>query len=283
MPTQSEVVRSFPFPVLEAGNLSFPDGDYAPEIKTNENDEYSVTIQHRVTGAPFIERMVVAETAICCCTVSIPVTGYRKLFASTGGIEQTVKWDPELVGEPPVIRPLIVCQETKSHIFKKEDGVHNLWVGQNITFNKGAKIALGPALRPVSSLESLLSIEKDVNLAPGQLRIEACPDQGFYFIVNVASDLFYFLHKPEGDDRNKHSMSILIHAVSSCFSMLRKDYPNENGEDDNGGGWGEYSNLRALAGDMENKNILLWDDDNFRPEVAATAMYPHLVPKSEEE
>ena len=283
MPTNSDVVRSFPFPVLEEGNLSFPDGEYAPEIKTNENDDCSVTINHRVTKAPFVERLVGCGEATCCCTVSIPVTGYRKLFTSPDGFEQTIQWDSEWVGEPPVLRPLIVCKESTSHIFEKDDGVHELWVGRKITFSKGAKIALGPALRPVSSIQSLLSIEKDETLSPGCLRIEACPDQGFYFCVKVASNLFGFLQNPGGGDRNKHSRSILIHAVSSCFAVLSKDSQNENSENGDGGGWGEYSNLRALAGDMESKNLPLWDEDGFCPEVAATALYPHLVPKSDEE
>ena len=283
MPTHSEVVRSFPFPVLEEGNLSFPNGEYAPEIKSDEKNDCSVTINHRVTNAPFVEQWVGDGKALCCCTVSIPVTGYRRLFTSAkNDFEQTVQWETEWVGEPPVLRPIIVCKEQTSHIFNGNDGVHDLWVGREITFSKGARIAVGPAQRPVSSLQSLLSIEKDETLDPGCLSIVACPDQGFYFCVKVASNLFGFLQSPGGGDRNNHSRSILIHAVSSCFALLGKDYQNENGENEDGGGWGEYSNLRALAADMESKNLRLWNEDDFQPEKAATALYPHLIPKSEE-
>ena len=283
MPTHSYVVRSFPFPVLEEGNLSFPGGEYAPEIKTNKNEECSATINHRVTKAPFVEQLVDGGRATCCCTVSIPVTGYRMLFDAADGFEQTIQWDPQWVGEPPVLRPLIVCNESTSHTFNKNDGVHDLWVGREIAYNKGAKIAIGPALRPVSSLQSLLSVEKDETLDPGCLRVDACPDQGFYFCVKVASNIYRFLQNPGGGDLNKHSHSILIHAVSSCFALLSNDYQNEDGANGDGVGWGEYSNLSALAGDMESKDLPHWSEDNFHPEEAATALYPHLVPTAEQE
>lgn len=277
MPKFSDTVRAFPFPVLEDGNLSFPEGEYSPGI-TNNGDGYSVRIYHKVKDAPLIEYLVNEGRAACCCTVSVPITGYRELFVGDG-FNQDVQWDKNWVGEPPVLRPLIVCKELINHKLCVEDGVHNMWVGQKISFNKGAKIAIGPDFRPVSSIQSLLSIDKDDSLESGQLHINQCTEDGFYFSVKVASDLHKFLQSPGGGDRSKHRRSILIHAISSCFALLSKDYSSEDGDD----GWQSHSNLRALAGDMESKGLNVWYEDDFRPEEAATSLYPHQIPSLEEE
>ena len=267
----SDMVRAFPYPVLEDGNLSFSKGEYVLDIKF-ENDN-SATINHRVENAPLINFFLESGKAAYCCTVSIPKTGYRKLFKSDAS-NQKIEWEAEWVGEPPILRPFIVCLEEIKHTLQKKDGVHEMWSGQEITFQKGAKLAIGFDFRPKSSMESLLSFSNDKTLGPGQMRIETCSDQGFYFNVKVASDLYQFVNNPGGDDRNKHSRSIKIHAASSCFSILAKDHSNTEGDES----WQSHSNLLALAGEMENKNLKLWDDEGFRPEEAATNLYPHLIP-----
>ena len=276
MTVYSNMVRAFPFPVLEDGNLSFPEGEYAPEITIDEND-CAAEIHHKIMAAPLIEHLINNKKAACCCTVSIPKTGYRELFQGDS-FSQNITWGRDWVGEPPTLRPLIVCTGKIVHKLQEEDGVHDMWVGETIYFQKGAKIAVGSDFRPTSSIQSLLKIENDDSLKPGQMQINPTTDNGFYFIVKVASDLYKFLRSPGGSDHNKHSRSILIHAVSSCFSILANEYSNANSEE----GWQSYSNLRALAGDMENKQIVVWYEDDFKPEKAATALYPHLIPVSEE-
>ncbi|MCY4209797.1 MAG: hypothetical protein OXD47_13135 [Gammaproteobacteria bacterium] len=273
----SDTVRAFPFPVLEDGNLSFPEGEYLPEITSND-DGYSARIYHKVNNAPLIERFVNEGRAVCCCTVSVPITGYRELFTGSG-FNQDLQWDRNWVGGFPFLRPLIVCKDLISHKLCAEDGVHSMWVGQAISFDKGSKIAIGPDFRPVSSIQSLLSINKNESLASGQFRINEATDNGFYFKVEVASDLYKFLQQPGGGDHSKHRHSILIHAVSSCFALLAKDYREEHGDK----GWQPHSNLRALAGEMESKGLNVWDEDDFCPEFAATSLYPHQLPVPEEE
>lgn len=277
MPKFSDTVRAFPFPVLEDGNLSFPQGEYLPEI-TNNDDGYSARIYHKVKNVPLIEHLVNEGRAACCCTVSVPITGYRELLVGDG-FNQDVQWDRNWVGEPPVLRPSIVCKEQISHKLRDEDGVHHMWVGQEISFDKGAKLAIGPDFRPVSSIQSLLSIDKDESMESGQLHINPRTEDGFYFSVKVASDLYKFLQSPGGGDRSKHRHSILIHAISACFAVLAKDYCKEDGDD----GWQSHSNLRALAGEMESKGLIGWYDEDFRPEKAATSLYPHQIPSLDEE
>lgn len=277
MPGIADAVRVFAHPVLEEGNLSFPNGEYAPEIQIG-TDGYSAVVRHIVRQAPFIERLVEQKRAVCSCAVSIPITGYRRLFGA-GGFEQKIKWDEAQLGEPPVLCPLIVCSEAVRHTLSREDGVHEMWVNKEIHLEKGAKLAIGPAYRMMSSLQSLLSIEKDDSLQPGQIQVSGCSEDGFYFKVKMAFDLYGFIQKPEGEARYFHRSSILTHACSCCFALLAKEYrDNAEGED----GWRSFANLRALAAEMEGKGLNIWDTDDFSPEKAATAMWPHRIPSQEE-
>ena len=277
MPGIADSVRVFLHPVLEEGNLSFPNGDYTPEIQSG-TDGYSAVVRHIVRQAPFVERLVARKQAVCCCAISIPITGYRRLFW-TDGFEQKIKLDEAQLGEPPILRPLILCRQAVRHTLSREDGVHQMWVNKEIHLEKGSKLAIGPAYRMMSSLQSLLSIENDNSLQPGQIHVSGCSEDGFYFKVRMASDLYGFIQKPEGEARYFHRCSILTHACSSCFALLANDY-EDNGEGEDG--WRSYANLRALAAEMENKGLNIWNTEDFSPEKAATAMWPHRIPSKEE-
>lgn len=277
MPGIADSVRVFLHPVLEEGNLSFPNGDYTPEIQIG-TDGSSAVVRHIVRQAPFVERLVARKQAVCCCAISIPITGYRRLFW-TDGFEQKIKLDEAQLGEPPILRPLILCRQAVRHTLSREDGVHQMWVNKEIHLEKGTKLAIGPAYRMMSSLQSLLSIENDNSLQPGQIHVSGCSEDGFYFKVRMASDLYGFIQKPEGEARYFHRCSILTHACSSCFALLAKDY-EDNGEGEDG--WRSYANLRALAAEMENKGLNIWNTEDFSPEKAATAMWPHRIPSKEE-
>ena len=270
----SDVVRSFQFPVLEEGNLSFPQGKYAPTI---DHNGCTAHIDHSVEKASLIEYFVNNGKAACCCIVSIPKTAYREL-CQCEGFKQKIEWDSDWAGEPPYLRPLIVCQETFTHDLKEEDGVHDLWIGKRIEFQKGAKIAIGPDLRPSAMRALLFIIAKDVSLNKGQIHIDPCVDNGFYFKVHVSENLYELLQSPNGSDHHKHRGSIMTHAVSSCFVILAKDY-SEDGE----GGWRDFSNLRALEGEMKSRGLPAWYEDDFKPEKVATAWHPHQPPDLEED
>lgn len=280
MATKSDEVRAFPYPVLEEGNLSFPDGEYTPRFEKG-SDGYSADVSHTVHGAPLIERLVRDKQAVCCCTVSVPTTGYRRLHvAEEGSFQQQIKWDPDQVSEPPFVRPLIVCRKAIRHTLSQGDGVHEVWIGREIELEKGTKIVLGPIFRTKSSMQSLLSFERDDSLKRGQMRVVPRTEDGFYFAVKVASDMYDFIQKPGGGERSLHRGSILAHAVSSCFALLAKDYVKDDEDED---GWRSYPNLRALDVDMESKGLSRWYMDDFCPEQAATSMHPHPIPSSEED
>ena len=269
MPSASQAIRMFAYPLLEAGNLSFPEGDYAPQLQATA-DGY-VDLEHKISGAPLIESMLTRKLAVCACVFAVPITGYRRLLVADT-LKQKIEWEHGWVGEPPYFHPLILCSEKVTHILKKSDGVHETWVGQKAIFEKGAKIALGPHFRLKSSLQSLLSIEMDERLGKGQMKVEACTEGGFFFRVGVADDLHAFLMRNQSGTSEHYAQcrSIYTHAVSSCFEVLKREYGD--GDD-----WQAFPNLQALAGEMDKKGVDSWAEDDFCAEEAATKMYPHVV------
>lgn len=280
MPNLSDFVRTFPYPVLDEGNLSFPHGEYAPKFYPDPSGSAAM-VQHKVNNAALVVNWVRDGQAACGCAVSIPITGYRKFFSSSS-FDQKVEWDKESVGQPPFLQPYIVCSGDIKHTLRREDGVHERWIGREIHLEKGSKIAIGPTFRPMSSMQSLLSIEKNKDSSDlAQIRIRTCTDDGFYFKVLVQPELYEFLQQPGGDNRELHCRSILIHAVSCCFSILANEYGNDGTGDE---GWRSHANLRILHEHMEIKGLKTWDMvDDFYPEEAATSMWPHRIPPREKD
>lgn len=276
MTQNSDFVRGYPWPVLEEGNRSFPDGEYAPEISMGA-DGASVTITHIMRGAPLIKRLLAEGTVCFGCTISVPITGFRKFITAPAKQEvQRIEWDQNQVGEPPFIHPLAVCAQEHEFTITGDDGVSPMWVGKRVKLAKGSKIVLGPFFRTASTLKHLITIEQKPELESGQLEIEASSSDGFYFKARVAEDLFKFLRQPGGVEAQKHRKSIMTHIVSCCFEQLHTNYKVD--ED-----WDSYSNLKELAADMEDKGLGHWGNEDFKPEVAATALEPHRVPLAEDE
>lgn len=269
----SNIVRGFPYPVLEEGNLSFPAGKYTPDIQMGA-DGFSATIHHALQGAPLISRLIEEGNADYACTVSIPKAGYRKLYRSNNP-NQSVQWDRDSVGEPAILHPLIVCHRQFECKFSTTDGVSNAWIGRIGVFEPGSKVALGPFFRTASSMQSLLSFTPDSELDSGQFTVKPCSEDGFYFVVKVAPELHRFLQQPE--DHRSHRNSIMTHIVSCCFEFLAKGYKKDNEEES----WRSHRNLLALAADLESRGLPIWDADEFIPEKAATVLHPHQIPRSE--
>ena len=276
MPQDGEVVRCLPYPVLEDGNLSYPEGDYTVDAKP-QDDDASVIIHHTIRGAPFLDRIIQQGKGKYGCLVSVPLTGYRRLHLSDDAY-QRVAWDIGVVGEPPMLRPLIISVSEISCELEPEDGVAGAWQGREIKFPRGARLALKRYLRPSSSLHELLDVRKDPNLEPGSFEVKPCDAEGFYFQVSVASDLYPFLQNA-GEHRN-HRESILTHVTSRCFEIL-KDYPREHGDDEEESVWWEtYRNLSALSEELRRNNLPVWDEEGFSADKVATRLYPHRPPQS---
>ncbi len=273
-----ELVRSLPYPTIEDGNLSFPEGEYRVE-DTPQRDGTSVALSHAIKGAALLERLISEEQARYACLVSVPATGYRRLYLSDDA-RQRVEWDMGVVGEPPMLRPLVVAASEISCVLGPDDGVAKAWQRRDIVIPKGARLALHPYLRPTASLQHLLHVVKDEVLPDGSFEVKPCEENGFYFKVHAASDLFPFLHNAGGHP--DHRSSVLTHVASRCLEILAREYgATEEGED--GAKWESFSNLRALADEFEKKGYPVWGDDDFAADRVATRWYPHRPPAPEDE
>ena len=184
---------------------------------------------------------------------------------------QLVNWDPKDLGEHPMFTPMLVTREEISHIVDAEtDGLNHIWHGKELLLPKGARVAVGPTFKLQSGISGMLDFNLDENLAPGQFWVEASSEDGFKFKVHLATDLYEHLryHRQELIGSN-----IMAHIVSATFGILNRDYATDDEEE----GWKSYHNLLGLAELLEEKGLGHWADDAFRPEQAATCLYPHML------
>lgn len=279
MAQTGDMVRSLPYPAIEDGNLSYPYGEYNVDI-TPQPDGFSVILNHAVKGAEFLKRMIYEGKAQYGCLVAVPLTGYRKLHLSDDP-HQWVKWNEGVIGEPPMLRPIIVSVTEISCLLGPGDGVANAWQGQKIYIPKGARLALKGYSRPTSSLRHLLHVVKDHELPKGCFEVKQCEEDGFYFKVHAAEDLCPFLQNAPGYEA--HRRSVLSHVASRCLEILARDYGVQDEEDEDGSQWESFRNLVALAEELKKQDLPIWDEEIFAADKVATQLYPHYPPESDEE
>ena len=269
-PGTSNAIRSHDHPMLESGNLSFPEGRYLLDLEPGE-DRSSYVVTHRLEGAPLISRLLEAEQARYACIVSSPISSYRKTHTSTTARHE-VRWDADDLGEAPLFTPAILCAESQELTLKSHrDGVHLIWDDQHVTLHKGSRLALGSVIQLESSILNLLSFHADVRLAEGQFAVER-ESEPFRFRVNLHPALHRFLRFPGSHFHH----NLMTHIVTACFARLQRD----DAEDDGDSGWQSHRNLVALADHLDHLGLLHWSDDGFRPEEVATALYPLKLPES---
>ena len=268
--------HSLPYPSLEEGNVSYPNGVYEG-VAQSLGDADGVRITHNLESAGFIEKQIARGTAEFACLLSVPNTGHRELCRSRTK-DQDVNWDMGVVGEPPIVRPVIVAVKEFEHTFTDSDDVAEIWVGKKVRIPKGARLARDTFLRSQApSMRSLLRVVKDENLPAGTFETRATHENGFMFVVRVAPDLQAFLANPGLNDLLRASIG--AHMVTSCLALLRQTF----GTSGEGANYMEYSNLKMLAGMLENLNMPIWTDDDFKPDLAATALHPIVLPTSHSE
>ena len=270
----SGVFHSLPYPSLEDGNLSYPEGTYEGVVRSL-GDGTSVQVNHKLTNAEFIDRQIQRGRAQFGCLLAVRTTGYRKLFMSSNST-QKVDWNIDVVGEVPVIRPVIVATESFDHEFSSKDDVASIWIGKKVNIPKGARLARDTYLKSTSSMQSLLNIlegDETDNLEDGSFFVRAVDEQGYFFNVRVASNLYAFLQNTDREDPLYHNVA--VHMISCCLVILREKFYSggEDGED-----WREYSNLVLLDELFRKWGIASWMAEDFYPERSASTLYPLILP-----
>ena len=264
--------RAFPWPVLETGNDSFPDGLYEVTCEDKEVGK-SFKLRHEVQGASLIELWGQQGKLDFVCTVASPRSMYRTLHKSDMPV-QSIAWDQQDLGEYPMFTPMIVAREAIQHtVSAATDGLNQVWDGREISLPKGGRIAVGPTFKFKAGISGILDFNLDDKLESGRFRIQASHEDGFKFKVHLATDLYQYLRHRRNEQTGRN---IMVHIVSAALSLLQRDYSGD--DETEGEGWQSYRNLIGLADLLEQKNLGHWSDENFQPEYTATGLYPHIVP-----
>ena len=263
--------RAFPWPVLEAGNGSYESGVYSVNCEDKERGR-SLTLVHRVQGAPLIEEWMVLEKTDFVCSVAAPRSMYRRIHVSKT-TEQLVEWTQDDLGEYPMFTPMIVAREEIHHVVDTEaDGLNPIWNGREIFLPKGARVAVGATFKLQSGINGILDFNLDDSLGSGRFRVDESSEDGFKFKVRLAADLYEHLRYRREDVAG---VNIMVHVVSAAFSILQRVYCRDDG--DEGESWRSFRNLVGLAALLEQHGLGHWSDENFQPEMAATGLYPHKL------
>lgn len=269
----ASAIRVLPWPVLEVGNLAFPEGSYSISVdyRKVKDPGKSLSLTHAIESAPLISRWAGEGKLQFACAVAAPISAYRALVASSEPT-QTLRWNPDDIGAHPVFTPMVVARaEIEHRVDSKRDGVAPLWNGHMLRLPKGAKVAIGPTFALTSGLLGLLDFSLEEKLQAGQFRIDPSQEHGFKFKVRLAGDLYGYLR---GGRREQTGANIMTHIVSSALGRLASKYAKDDGEE----GWRSYPNLVALAALLEAREIPHWSDENFDPAQAATTLHPHRLP-----
>lgn len=264
--------RAFPWPVLEAGNDSFPNGVYTVNCSDQEVGK-SFRLRHALSGAALIERWLEQGKLDVVCTVAAPRSMYRMLHKSEAP-EQLIAWQQQDLGEYPMFTPMIVARDSIQHTADAvADGLNRIWNGRKLVVPKGGRVAVGHTFKFKSGINGILDFNLDEKLTPGRFRVQPSNEDGFKFKVYLASDLYQHLryHRDELAGKN-----IMVHIVSAALGTLQRDYSRDDGE--TGEGWQSHRNLIGLADLIEQNELGHWSDDDFQAEFVATKLYPHIIP-----
>ena len=266
----SNAIRSHGFPVLEAGNISFPRGRYILTFEP-DSDRASFVLKHQIDSAPLISRLLKEDKARYVCAVSSPISSYRHTHISKTA-SQRIRWDENDLGEPPLFTPMIVSVVScKLRLDENQDGVHEIWDDQLVTIKKGSRLALGHVVQLRSSILQLLSLHAERGLGDGEFYVDAETEHGFQFRVNLNPTLHAFLQYASSEGIREN---IMTHVVTACLALLKRDFYKDDEEE---GGWKSHRNLRAFSDFLRDKNLPHWSDYEFRPELVATKLYPHVL------
>ena len=264
--------RAFTWPVLEAGNGSYTNGIYSVVCEEKERGR-SLSLTHTVRDAPLLNEWMVSGKTSFVCSVAAPCSMYRKLHVSSSQ-EQFIEWSQSDLGEYPMFTPMIVARESIVHVVNSEsNGLNQIWDKKEFRLPKGARVAVGATFKLRSGINGILHFILDDKLGSGRYRVEPSPEDGFIFKVYLAPDLHHHLRYQRGD---LVGTNIMTGVVTAALNLLQREYNRDDSEHD-GESWRSFRNLIDLASLLDEQDLGHWSERNFKPEMAATGLYPHKL------
>ena len=116
----------------------------------------------------------------------------------------------------------------------------------------------------------MIRLEADESLPGNRFHVQA-QSEPFGFLVKASPALHQYVRTAPADATRSN---IMTHVVTACFALLQKRFHNPEEWD---------RNLERLAEHIATKYPHRWDEDDFQPEAAAMALYPHVLPMREYE
>lgn len=266
----ANTIGSYRHPVLEEGNLSFPNGRYVIAFPDDAVSHEELRLEHRVERAGLIKRLIRQEKAEYACIVSSPKSFYRRTLRQSSP-SQRVTWSDRDLGEPPLFTPVILCTEAIDvDLDTDRDEVHSAWHGVHVKIPRGARLAVGHVFDLRSSVTQLITIQPDETLSGSTFLVDTGSDP-FRFVVKCGPELIHYFRKaPQSVTRS----NVMTHVVTACLAVLQRQFDDPEEWD---------RNLHRLADHLTQKYPHRWDDEDFHPEEAATVLHPHVLPDPDED
>ena len=280
------IPRLASYPLLTPGGLDYTE-KHTYEIEQTRDRSKSkdtIGILHRICGDNLVSQLILNDKALFACVIVSPWCAFRCVETAVGTptqtdgtlqLEQCVLMQTEEFSFPVMFQPLVVTHSEVNNIVASQlHGLDPIWFEQSLNFPVGAMIALQPFWNAKTVMQSILQLKrvKDDSLRSGSFEVKEVNEKGFYFCVEVSSELFDSLRNPESFE---HRDSIYSMALTQGFEILRAKY----GERDV---WSEQQNLKLLYGMLKERELPTWDEVDFLPNQVVAALHPHVVKSASE-
>ncbi|MBF2760292.1 MAG: hypothetical protein ISN28_08465 [Ectothiorhodospiraceae bacterium AqS1] len=276
------------FPVMHPDSIDYVDGEYKVDIKSDA-DANGINVHHSLIGDNLVSQYILEEKAIFATEVVSPSSTYREIIQHEWAdnkpsleAKQSVTIDKEKVVSPYYYRPLVIVKnaiEKEKIILQAKHGIQKFFYDNEMSILPGTILAKDKFWNSEDYLFQLLKIDADENLTKGSFEVDDITNEGFYFKVRFATDLYELITRAQGDQCNFRD-AILTFALSEGLNIIYREYRGDRGdevrEDENPEGerWRMYPALCRLYEEIDGRNLPCWDSKDFKPERIATALKP---------
>jgi len=267
-------VEQTPLPILleDGSRYDWSDASYAPEVSVGRN---SATVQHRLTGAPALHKLIEDGTAVWAVEMRCPKTLMARVETSTSPDDpQVVSWSPDEVDDMVYIVPGLIARTPLS---LGRSGLTSLWTDAGeLHVPAGWWLAKGQARRSKTLTESLVTFQRNKDMGKGTM--EVSPNYGggrLRFTVKMAPDVF----KQARSDR-----TLQVAALVGVCGWFPRVFGGAVAESRPESGTSDARDEDPLARELgerlrrKRENVALWDDGSYDPALVATLLEPlHIV------
>ena len=264
--------KAYPFPILSPSDMYYKDSiEYKAKIRLTGRD--SILLEHSLSGDSFVSEQLKEGRANFACVVTLTDTLYRHVFAARDCRQKEFTQEIDFSEcnsngrYSPWFKPIIVSFEDIRGTVDDSYGMHEIWLDRTIEMPEGSILAFTHWYRIGGTMDSILVFEPSPDLQYGELQVTPDTSDGFRFRVQVEKGFLDTLRRRSSKDPRIRNIS--VYALSAGFRILREEFKDT--------GWKEHKNLEILASQLDKRNMLLWDDEDFSPEKAATMMYPLIL------